>query len=108
MKSSILAGLTIKGKLIAAVVAVSVMFAGAGGLGLVGLGITTGQMEAIQSTEAAAKEFLQREIDTLAWQEAQQELASGEVMPAGEDWDRIIDHPPPPVTGIPDDDRYWT
>lgn len=43
------------------------------------------------------------EIDTLAWQEAQQELALGEVMPTGEDWDRIIDHPPPPVTGISDE-----
>lgn len=47
----------------------------------------------------AAEVIAVAEIDTLAWQEAQQEMAAAEVMPAGEDWDRILARPAPAGAG---------
>ena len=62
--------LTIRAKLIAAVVIVAAMFTAGGGLGLIGLRIEESRIEALQSTGSIAKDFLQREIDHLVWVQA--------------------------------------
>ena len=61
---------TIRGKLITAVVVTAGLFGAGGAMGIIGVAITKDEMQLARKADLIAQEFLQREIDHLAWVQA--------------------------------------